>query len=105
KLRRLRVDPLEKYPGGESVEDVRHRAELFLKKLKDLSGESAIVFSHGNFLRSFASAATGLSSAFSMKIYLENTGFNYLFWSGEYFRISLWNSTAHLNGLPKQINV
>ena len=103
KLRRLRIDPLEKYPGGESVDDVRHRAENFLVKLYESESESAIIFSHGNFLRAFCSAATGLSSSLAMKIYLDNTGFSYLFRSGEYFRVSLWNSTSHLGIIQKRI--
>lgn len=96
-LRRLRVDPFEKYPGGESVDDVKHRGELFLHKLSELAGESVLIFSHGNFLRAFASAATKMNSHFSMKIFLDNTGLSYLFRSGDYFRISLWNSTGHLD--------
>jgi broad specificity phosphatase PhoE len=105
KLRRLRVDPSEKYPGGESVDDVRKRAETFLKKLKEFKGESALIVSHGNFIRSFAGAATGLHSSFSMRIYLENTGFSYFFWSGDYYRIAQWNITSHLQFLPRKLNV
>jgi hypothetical protein len=40
----------------------------------------------------------------SMRIYMDNTGFGSLFWSGDYFRISLWNSLAHLEKLPKRIH-
>ncbi|MCX7999683.1 MAG: histidine phosphatase family protein [Leptospiraceae bacterium] len=105
KLRRLRVDPNEKYPGGESVEDVRKRAELFLTKLKTMNLEAALIVSHGNFIRAFASAATGLSTNFAMRIYLENTGFSYFFWSGEYYRICQWNNTSHLSFVPKRIKV
>lgn len=105
KLRRLRIDPSEKYPGGECVEDVRKRAELFIKKLKETDGESALIVSHGNFIRSFASAATGLHTSFSMRIYLENTGFSYFFWSGEYYRIAQWNNTTHLQFIPRRLNV
>jgi broad specificity phosphatase PhoE len=104
KLRRLRIDPTEKYPGGECVDDVRHRGDQFLTKLKNSNGDTALVFSHGNFLRAFACAATSLPSLMSMRIYLDNTGFGSLFWSGEYFRISLWNSLAHLEKLPKRIH-
>jgi broad specificity phosphatase PhoE len=103
KLKRLRVDPGEKYPGGECVEDVRRRGEQFLNKLKSSEGGIAIIFSHGNFLRAFAGAATGISSQLAMRIFLDNTGFGSLFWSGEYYRISLWNSLAHLGKLPKRI--
>lgn len=105
KLRRLRLDPNEKYPGGESVEDVRKRAETFLQHLKETNIESALIVSHGNFIRAFASAATGLSSYFAMRIYLENTGFSYFFWSGEYYRICQWNNTSHLSFLPKKVKV
>lgn len=105
KLRRLRIDPNEKYPSGESVEDVRKRAEAFLNKLKEMNLESALIVSHGNFIRAFASAATGLSANFAMRIYLENTGFSYFFWSGEYYRIGQWNNTSHLGFLPKKIKV
>ena len=104
KLRRLRIDPTEKYPGGECVDDVRHRGDQFLTKLKNSNGDTALVFSHGNFLRAFACAATSLPSLMSMRIYLDNTGFGSLFWSGDYFRISLWNSLAHLEKLPKRIH-
>lgn len=102
-LRRLRVDPFEKYPGGECVDDVRHRGEIFLHKLSELNGESILIFSHGNFLRAFAAAATKMNAHFSMKIFLDNTGFSYLFRSGEYFRISLWNSTGHLDKFQHRV--
>lgn len=105
KLRRLRIDPLEKYPGGECVEEVRKRAEQFLKKLKELEGESVLIVSHGNFIRAFTAAATGLHTTVAMRIYLENTGFSYLFWSGEYYRIAQWNNTTHLQFLPRRLNV
>jgi broad specificity phosphatase PhoE len=105
KLRKLRVDPSEKYPGGESVEDVRLRGEHFLKKIKTTNEESILIFSHGNFLRAFASIATGSPASMAMKIYLENTGFNYLFRSGESFRISVWNATPHLFPFPKRIQI
>lgn len=103
KLYRLRVDPKERYPKGESVEDVRQRAEKFIRGLKDYPGESAIIFSHGNFLRSFAAAAAGLSSDFSMKIYIENGALCYLFRSSEHYRISVWNFTGHYAPFPKKI--
>jgi probable phosphoglycerate mutase len=105
KLRKLRIDPEEKYPGGESVTDVRARAEQFLNKARSTNYESVLIVSHGNFNRSFACAATGMNSQMAMKIYQDNTGFNYLFRSGESYRICLWNSTAHLGFLPNKVNV
>ncbi|MCB1177347.1 MAG: histidine phosphatase family protein [Leptospiraceae bacterium] len=105
KLRKLRVDPEEKYPGGENVIDVKHRAEQFLNKIRSDKKDSVLIVSHGNFNRAFACAATGMNSFMAMKIYQDNTGFNYLFKSGEYYRIGMWNSTAHLGFLPKQVSV
>ena len=105
KLRKLRIDPFEKYPSGECLDDVKRRAETFIKKLKDRKEESVLIFSHGNFLRAFACAATGSSAGLAMRIYLENTGFSYLFKSGDFFRIFLWNSTSHISPLPRKLQI
>lgn len=105
KIRRLRVDPHEKYPGGESMEDVRKRAESFLNKLREIDLESVLIVSHGNLIRAFVSVATGLSANLAMRIYIENTGFSYLFWSGEYYRIGQWNNTCHLGFFPRRVQV
>lgn len=46
-------------PGGETVEDVKRRAEAFLKKAGQYSGNVA-VFSHGHFLRLLSTRYLGL---------------------------------------------
>ncbi|MDX1958709.1 MAG: histidine phosphatase family protein [Leptospiraceae bacterium] len=103
KLTRLRISAKEKYPDGESVEDVIERGSKLLQKFSSLQLDSCLIISHGNFLRSFACAATGMSSELAMKLYLDNTGFSYLFESGEYYRISLWNSCTHFNSFPRKL--
>jgi broad specificity phosphatase PhoE len=87
------------------MEDVRKRAEAFLNKHQESNLDSALIVSHGNFIRALTSVATGLSANLAMRIYIENTGFSYLFWSGEYYRICQWNNTSHLSFLPKRVKV
>jgi broad specificity phosphatase PhoE len=44
------VKPLRKHAGGESFEDVQGRAKEFLKKIKSLPFQTALLVSHNAFL-------------------------------------------------------
>lgn len=90
----------EKYPGGESSLDVRERGIQFLEKIKELGGETAIIFSHGNFIRNFAGIATGLPAEMFTRVIKDNSGISYLSRKNGFFRIITWNDTSHLNLLP-----
>ncbi len=100
KLEKLRVSPSEKYPGGESVEDVIIRAKEFLGKLESYSDKSILIFSHGNFIRCFIAAATQMPSILSMRIFIDNTSLSYLYNFYPYFRLITLNDTSHLCNIP-----
>jgi broad specificity phosphatase PhoE len=102
KLERLRLDPLEAYTGGESLNDVRKRAKLFLDKIQKEGDTSALIVSHGNFIRAVTSVAVGMPAEFGMRIFLDNTGFSYLAKFSDLYRIALWGQVSHCLDFPKK---
>lgn len=100
KLYKLRTDPEEKYPDGESVMDVMERARLFLKKLKNSSAEKVLIFSHGNFTRCFITAATGMPPLMAMRIFIDNASLSYLYNMNSYYRLITLNDTSHQINVP-----
>ena len=101
-LARIAKDTTEKYPGGESSLDVRNRGLQFLQKLEKLEGESAIIFSHGNFLRNFSGAATGLAPDIFSRVYKDNAAISYLSLQGDNYRIVSWNDSSHIHFFPQK---
>lgn len=95
-LENLRNDPNQKYPNGESAEDVRKRAEKFMESIEQKDHKTIMIVSHGNFLRCFMSAVLEIPTIVSMRVFLDNTGFCYLYKSYNVFKISIWNDTSHL---------
>ncbi len=82
-------------PGGETIEDVAHRAEEFLKKAAKIQGNVA-VFSHGHFLRILAARYLGLEPELGCIFLLSVASLSIL--GSEHGRpaIALWNDTHHL---------
>jgi broad specificity phosphatase PhoE len=87
-------------PGGESVGQVRHRAELFLERgLANASGP-VIAFSHGHFLRILALVFLDLPDGAGERLSLETASVSVLR-EGERGRLlQLWNDIGHLPGEP-----
>lgn len=105
-LQRIADDPGQRYPGGESLEDVIERARDFLegtqagepfgRSATAVSPQTVVIVSHGNFGRAFGSAALRLGSDFAQRATLDNTGLCVFDWSVHSGRLIRWNDTAHL---------
>lgn len=101
-LENLHRDPYQRYPDGESVVDLIERGKALRERLlpapPDGQNRRIVVVSHGNFLRAFGAALTGMPPEFSLRISMGNTGLCHLARrSGdEFFKIYLWNDLSHL---------
>ncbi len=111
-MHRLRTDPSYPYPGGgESVNELIGRADLFLSELEKSyatysispAGQDGVyrigIVSHGNMNRCMAARLLGADGHFALKIMQNNTGFSRFRSSvaGEgIYRMVSWNETPHL---------
>jgi probable phosphoglycerate mutase len=77
-------------PGGESPEEVKVRADAFLKKVKSLQGNVA-VFSHGHFLRALTARFLETSVAFGSHLVLGVGSLSILGFEKKNPAIILWN--------------
>ena len=81
-------------PGGESIEDVAARADRVIARIRTLDGDVAL-FSHGHFLRVFASRWLGLAPTTGASLVLDTGTLSVLGTERESPAIRLWN------GLPR----
>jgi probable phosphoglycerate mutase len=86
-------------PGGESIGQVRVRAENFLEIALDRGGGPVIAFSHGHFLRVLALAFLGLPDKAGARLNLETAALSVLRQSEQGRLLQLWNDTGHLPGV------
>jgi probable phosphoglycerate mutase len=84
-------------PNGETPEQVRHRADEFLKRISQYKGNIA-VFSHGHFLRVLAARFLGLEVD-AAKLFLLSVGScSILGHEREQPVITLWNCPSDQKG-------
>ncbi len=103
-LNQIRTQVEARYPDGESILDVRKRAEMFYKNriepLLENYNSHILILSHGNLLRVLASVVLNLPPEFAIKVVFFNMGISVL--EGKkiidktYFKIITWNSISHL---------
>lgn len=83
-------------PGGETVEDVCARADRVIARLRNIEGR-VILFSHGHFLRTFATRWLGLVPGAGRQLFLGTAALSIL--GHEHNRrdpiIRLWNECRH----------
>ncbi len=84
-------------PGGESLEDVRVRADRFVKKLHSLEGD-VCVFSSGHILRVIAARWLGLEASGGAVLTLKTTSLSIVGYEHgpDSPVIHLWNDISHL---------
>lgn len=84
-------------PGGETLADVRRRAERVVRRVRALGGD-VLVFSSGHLLRVLAACWLGIGAAHGRHFYLDATGFGALGYEHSLAEASihLWNDTSHL---------
>ncbi|EKE08617.1 MAG: hypothetical protein ACD_17C00078G0002 [uncultured bacterium] len=82
-------------PHGESVRDVRKRADAFLKRIRAYEGNVA-VFSHGHFMRVLAARYLGLKVEKGQMFTLSVASLSILGSEHDHPAILLWNDTDHL---------
>lgn len=82
--------------GGETLMEVRQRAEEFLNDLMAYQGETVLVCSHGDFLRALLSVLQRVELEQTSGIFFENASYTILDWNGEQ-----WNLVA-LSQLPPE---
>lgn len=83
--------------GGESVATVGERADRVVAKLRAVGG-TALLFSHGHFLRVLAARWVGVEAAFGRGLALGTAALCVLGYEHTLDRpaIRLWNDTTHL---------
>lgn len=94
-LFKLRNDPYTAYPGGESASDVIKRGNLFLKKLNQLDGESAIIFSHGNFTRCMSVNILEAPEEYAMRVFCDNCSLSLFGLYSNRYKMVYWNKTFY----------
>lgn len=86
-------------PGGETVRDVSARADHVIASLRAIDGK-VILFSHGHFLRVFATRWLGLNPDAGRHLYLGTAALSIV--GLEHSRrdpvIRLWNECRHADG-------
>lgn len=78
-------------PKGESPEDVAKRADLVIERFLAFKG-NVILFSHGHFLRAFASRWLDLAASYGKFLKLDVASFCILGFEKKQRVIDLWNS-------------
>jgi len=87
-------------PGGESIGQVRNRAERFLELALAAGRGPVMAFSHGHFLRVLALVFLDLPYGAGARLSLETASLSVLR-QGERGRLlQLWNDIGHLPGAP-----
>jgi broad specificity phosphatase PhoE len=84
-------------PGGESVEAISTRADRVVARLRSIGG-SALVFSHGHFLRVLAARWLGLPGADARLLVLSTAALSILGYehNPDEPAIRLWNDDRHV---------
>jgi broad specificity phosphatase PhoE len=87
-------------PGGESIGQVRNRAERFLERVLTHGSGPVMAFSHGHFLRVLTLVFLDLADGAGERLSLETASISVLR-QGERGRLlQLWNDIGHLPGQP-----
>jgi len=85
-------------PGGESVDDVRQRADRLIVKLRQLKGNT-LLFSHGHFLRVLGARWLGLAAGEARHFLLGTCALSILTYehgSLDEPVLALWNDQTHV---------
>ena len=93
-LDKLRNDPYQQYPEGESCYDVMQRAKKFIDKICLLEEKSVLIVSHGNFLRCMAAVLLDLPPEFSMRVFMDNCGLTHFSLFTNQYKLMYWNRIA-----------
>ncbi|HSW86101.1 MAG TPA: histidine phosphatase family protein [Rhabdochlamydiaceae bacterium] len=83
-------------PGGESLEEIRNRADKVLKKLSGIPGDIAL-FSSGHFLRVLTSRWIQSLPSFGKHLLLFPASISILGHERQCPAIFLWNDISHLS--------
>jgi broad specificity phosphatase PhoE len=88
------------YPGGESFEDVYHRAAAALEELLAVHvGQSLLVVGHHVVNRTYLAGLLGLSPSQARQVTLDTCGISVVTREGEETTVSTLNAAFHLQGL------
>jgi 2,3-bisphosphoglycerate-dependent phosphoglycerate mutase len=100
---RTELAPYERFPGGETMVEMRARAEHFLSKLLDETedGTRVLLVSHGGMIAQLFRAYLSLPVETRVFTSTGDTGLHLWEVSGHRRRIRFMNSLVHLEGLPE----
>lgn len=77
-------------PGGETIEEVAHRAERVIDEVRGVGGD-VLAFSHGHFLRVLAALWLGLDPVGGARFVLRPASVSVLGWEHEEPAVLRWN--------------
>ena len=99
---RTELAPYERFPGGETMVEMRARAEHFLSQLLDKApdGQRILLVSHGGMIAQLFRAYLSLPVETRVFTSTGDTGLHLWEADGQRRRIRFMNSLAHLEGLP-----
>lgn len=80
---------------GESLEDIKKRADLILEGLKDIEGDICLV-SSGHFIRALATRWLGQEISFGRHLALSTASLSVLSFEHQNPSLFSWNDTSHL---------
>ena len=97
---RTELAPYERFPGGETMVEMRARAEHFLSKLLDETpdGKRVLLVTHGGMIAQLFRAYLSLPVETRVFPSTGDTGLHYWEVDGTRRRIRFMNSLAHLDG-------
>lgn len=102
--RRWREEPhLVRFPGGESLDDVRVRAMAALEEvIRNYSGKTLILVSHRVVNKVLICGILGLDTSHFWQITQDTTAINLIKYREGKYILSLMNETCHLNVLKEE---
>lgn len=87
-----------KFPGGESMNDLMNRSDLFMKKIKKTNHENIIAVTHRSVLKCIFATILGLKKDFFWKFYFNNASYSRVATNIDGgFTIMQTNESCHLN--------
>ena len=85
-----------KLPGGESVEEVRHRATRRLLEVVAGQDASFAVVTHRSVIKGLAASLLGVAAPYFWKFYIDNAAYSVFENDGARFILLSWNNNTHL---------
>ena len=84
-------------PGGETVEEVRHRATSRLLEIVETEVASFGIVTHRSVIKGLAASMLGVAPPYFWKFYIDNAAYSVFEYDRSSFTLMSWNNDTHLS--------